>query len=177
LVVIGVMEGRAMSAGVSTYKVDPAPVFLFAYITGSLACAAFVVFLALFDPAFQSANLPAVLETIGYVLVFFGPPYAAMCSLAMSYYFRYDVTPDGVTGQNLLGRTLFVKWTDVASMKPLRVGNLDFVRVSCRSRAATLWLPMFVRAVSTQEPATAIWSMPATLDTAIHARVVGGSGS
>lgn len=166
-----------MSAGACTYKVDPAPVFLFAYITGSLACSAFVIVLAMFDPAFQNANAPAVLETIGYVLVFFGPPYAALCSLVLTYYFRYDVTPDGVTGQNFFGRTLFVSWSDVSSMKPLRVGNLEFVRVAGRSSQATLWLPMFVRTESPVESATLAWGLQAPAVIAPEARIASHTGS
>ena len=148
-----------MSAGTSTYKVDPAPVFLFAYITGSLACSAFVVVLALFDPAFENAKLPAVLETIGYVLVFFGPPYAALCALVLTHYFRYEVTADGVRGQNAFGRTLFVQWNTVTSMKPIRIANLEFVRVAGGDSTSTLWLPMFVRSASPMEPSVAIWGV------------------
>jgi len=148
-----------MTAGESSYKVDPAPVFLFAYITGSLGCAAFVVALAMFDPAFQDAKLSVVLETIGYVLVFFGPPYAALSALVMTYYFRYTVTPDGVSGQDLLGRTQFVNWSDVETMKPIRVGNLDFVRVYSRSDGSALWLPMFVKTATPVDAATALWGL------------------
>lgn len=173
---IGVMEGRGMSAGASRYKVDPAPVFLFAYISGSLACSAFVVVLALFDPAFQHAKLPAVLETIGYVLVFFGPPYAALCALVLTYYFRYDVTADGVRGQNAFGRTLFVQWSEVTSMKPIRIANLEFVRVSGRDNTSTIWLPMFVRSASSAEPSLAIWGVTPPATAIMQPRAAAKSG-
>lgn len=128
-----------------TFKMEPAPVFLFAYVTGSLLCSVFVAVLALTSPEFSDTNLPVVLETIGYVLVFFGPPYAALAALVMGHYFKYSVTAEGVRGQNLLGQPTFVAWDDIAGMKPVRLGNLDFVRLISAAGARPVWLPMFVR--------------------------------
>lgn len=134
-----------MSQGASTFKMDPAPVFLFTYIVGSVACAGLVAVLALTDPAFQQAKVSVVLETIGYILVFFGPPYAALCALIATHYFQYTVTADGIGGQNLLGKSQFVAWSDIAMLKPIRIGNLEFVRLVSGNGARPIWLPMFVR--------------------------------
>lgn len=124
---------------------EPAPVFLFAYIAGCAMCSALVAALAMASPQFSGAKLPVVLETIGYVIVFFGPPYAALCALVLAHYFKYSVTADGVSGQSLLGRPTFVPWTDITAMKPARIGNLEFVRLITASGARPVWLPMFVR--------------------------------
>jgi len=124
---------------------ESAPVFLFAYISGSAVCTAMVVALALFNPAFSDASIPAVLETIGYVLVFFGPPYAALFALVMAHYFKYTVTAEGVRGQSLLGTPGFVPWTEIVEMKPVRVGNLDFVRLINADGTLPVWLPLFSR--------------------------------
>ncbi len=128
-----------------TFKMETAPVFLFAYIAGTLVCSAFVAVLALTSPEFSDAKLPVVLDTIGYVIVFFGPPYAALAALAMGHYFKYTVTAEGVRGQNLLGEPTFMAWDDIVEMKPARVGNLDFVRLIGISGVRPVWLPMFVR--------------------------------
>jgi hypothetical protein len=124
---------------------EMAPAFLFAYITGSIMCSAFVAVLALTSAEFSGAKLPVVLDTIGYVIVFFGPPYAAISALVMSHFFKYTVTADGVQGQDYMGRPSFVPWDAVAEMKPISIGNLDFVRVIGHDGARTVWLPMFVR--------------------------------
>ncbi len=128
-----------------TFKMEPAPMFLFAYIAGTVLCSAFVAALALTSPEFSGAKLPVVLETIGYVIVFFGPPYAALAALVMGHFFKYSVTADGVCGQDFMGRPTFMAWSGIAEMKPLRVGNLDFVRLVSNGGARPVWLPMFVR--------------------------------
>lgn len=147
-----------MTQGTCTYKIDPAPVFLFAYVVGAIACSGFVAVLAAFDPAFQQAKLPVVLETVGYVLVFFGPPYAALCALVLTHYFRYEVTADGVSGQSLLGHNVSVAWSDVEAMKPVQIGNLDFMRVISTGRKRAIWLPMFVRAGSPFDEVAQLWT-------------------
>lgn len=134
-----------MSQGASSFKMDPAPVFLFAYITGSVACALFVFLLGIADPAFHQAKLPVLLETIGYLLVYFGPPYAALVSLVTVHYFQYTLTPEGIGGQNLLGKSRFVAWNDIAGLKPIRFGNLEFVRLMSVGGERPIWLPLFVR--------------------------------
>jgi hypothetical protein len=140
-----------------TFKMEPAPVFLFAYITGSVLCAALVAGLSFFDPNFSEARMPVVLETIGYVLVFFGPPYAALFALVMAHYFKYTVTADGVTGQSLLGKPGFVAWADIAEMRPVRVGNLEFVRLISDSGDRPVWLPLFARHASGAEASEIVW--------------------
>lgn len=140
-----------------TFKMESAPVFLFAYITGSAICAALVVGLALFNPAFSEAQLPVVLETIGYVLVFFGPPYAALFALVMAHYFKYTVTADGVRGQSLMGTPGFVPWTEIIEMKPVRVGNLDFVRLISADGVRPVWLPLFSRHTAGTPAAEIAW--------------------
>ena len=147
-----------MSRSTSTYSVDPAPIFLFSYVAGSLACSALVVLLALIDPSFQRAGAPAVLQTIGYVLVFFGPPYAAICALTLARQFKYEVTPEGVVCRGLLGRPSIVLWNDIAATRPIKVGNLEFVRLIPRSPGAAIWLPLFVRGGSTGDGATFLWA-------------------
>jgi hypothetical protein len=149
-----------MSQDACTYRVDPAPVFLFAYVAGSLLCSGLVVALAIFDPSFQRAGVPVILETIGYVLVFFGPPYAALCALALTHYFHYEITPVGVKGHSLFGGTLFVEWAKVAGVRPLRVGNLEFVRLVASPDKRTVWLPMFVRPGSRVVSETLAWGVP-----------------
>jgi len=119
--------------------------FLFAYIAGSVFCSAFVIILPLADSEFRGANLPVVLETIGYVIVLFAPPYAALAAFVMGRVFKYSVTADGVHGQDLMGRSTFMAWTDVVEMKPIRIANLDFVRLISAGDERPLWLPMFVR--------------------------------
>ncbi len=146
-----------MSQGTCRYKVDPAPVFLFAYIAGSICCSVFVVLLALIDPAFRQAKLPVVLETIGYVLVFFGPPYAALSALVMTHYFRYEVTQEGVRGQTWLGRTEAVRWSEVAAARPIHIGNLEFVGLTT-SAGTRIWLPMFVHPATSTDAATFAWT-------------------
>ena len=160
-----------MSQGVCKYRVDPGPVFLFAYITGSIGCSLFVVSLAIFDPAFAQAKTPVVLETIGYVLVFFGPPYAALCALVLTHYFQYEVTPEGVQGQNWLGRTVLVKWSEVAAAKPLTIGNLEFVRLSTPS-GTRVWLPMFVHSAASADAPTFAWAPPHPMPDPMRAPIV-----
>jgi hypothetical protein len=154
-----------MSQGACKYKIDPAPVFLFAYIAGSLLCSVFVVMLAVFDPAFRQAKLPVVLETIGYVLVIFGPPYAALAALVLTHCFRYEVTADGVRGKSWLGGAQFVRWADVSNAKPFRVGNLEFVRLTA-AQGRRVWLPMFVHAASPVESEAFVWITPGTFSPA-----------
>jgi hypothetical protein len=166
----------AMSQGTCKYKVDPAPVFLFAYITGSFCCSAFVVVLALIDPAFRQAKLPVVLETIGYVLVYFGPPYAALSALVMTHYFRYEVTEEGVHGQTWLGKTESIRWAEVAAARPIHVGNLEFVRLSTAG-GRRVWLPMFVHPASAAGSATFAWAPPVQSADVLHARTMSESRS
>ncbi len=149
-----------MSQGVSSFKMDPAPVFLFTYVTGSLACAGFVGVLAVTDPAFQQAKLSVLLETIGYILVFFGPPYAALCALLATHYFQYTVTAEGVGGQNLIGRSQFLRWSDIAAMKRVRIGNLEFIRVMSREGGRAIWLPLFVRNEPAFDATMMQWAPP-----------------
>ena len=127
------------------FRMETAPMFLFAYIAGSLLCSAFVIALTLTNPEFRGANLPVVLETIGYVIVIFAPPYAALVAFVMGKVFKYSVTAEGVHGQDLMGRATFVAWGDIAEMKPARIANLDFVRLFSVDGSRPVWLPMFVR--------------------------------
>lgn len=140
-----------------TFKMEPAPVFLFAYITGSVLCSTLVVALALLNPSFSNAKFPVVLETIGYVLVFFGPPYAALFALVMAHYFKYTVTAEGVSGQSLLGKPGFVAWTDIAEMQPVRIGNLEFVRLIGTHGEQPVWLPLFSRHAAGAPAAEIAW--------------------
>lgn len=137
-----------------TFKMETAPAFLFAYITGTLLCSAFVAALALTSPEFSGAKWPVVLETIGYVIVFFGPPYAALAALVMGHFFKYTVTADGVCGHDLMGRPTLVAWTEIVEMRPLRVGNLEFVRLISDGGARPVWLPIFVRHAAGRGQAT-----------------------
>lgn len=147
-----------MSPQVScTFRMETAPVFLFAYIAGSLLCSALVVGLSVFDPSFSGAKLPVVLETIGYVLVFFGPPYAALFALVMAHYFKYTVTAEGVLGQSLLGKPGFVAWTDIVEMQPVHVGNLDFVRLISARGDRPVWLPLFSRHAAGVDTSEIAW--------------------
>lgn len=147
-----------MSPTSCSFKMDPAPVFLFAYISGSVVCSAFVASLALFDPAFQQAKLSVVLETIGYIIVFFGPPYAALCALVLAHYFKYTVTPEGIGGQNLLGKSTFVAWSDVTELRPVRIGNLAFARLISADATRPVWLPLFVRNEAALDSSITQWS-------------------
>ena len=141
-----------------TFKMEPAPVFLFAYISACVLCSALVAGLALTSPAFSGAKLPVVLETIGYVIVFFGPPYAALSALVMTHYFKYTATAEGIHGQSLLGKPTFVPWTEIAEMRPARIGNLEFVRLISERGARPVWLPTFVRHAAGAPDETEHWA-------------------
>jgi len=147
-----------MSPTSCSFKMDPAPVFLFAYIAGTALCSLFVGGLAVFDPSFQQAKLSVVLETIGYIIVFFGPPYAALCALVLAHYFKYTVTPEGIGGQNLMGKSTFVAWGDVRELRPARIGNLAFARLVSAEHARPVWLPLFVRNEAALDSSILQWS-------------------
>lgn len=140
-----------------TFRMETAPVFLFAYIVGCALCSALVVGLSLLDPSFSNAKLPVILETIGYVIVFFGPPYAALFALVMAHYFKYTVTADGVLGQSLFGKPGFVAWTDIAELRPVHVGNLDFVRLISANGDRPVWLPLFSRHAAGSDASEIAW--------------------
>jgi hypothetical protein len=127
-----------------TFRMEFMPVFLFVYIVGSLGGALLVPLWVAIDPSLQ-AGPNMLLETAGHIIMFFSPPYAALCALFMSRYFRYCVSNDGVSVHYLVGKTRTLPWSNIASVHPVKLGNLRYLRIRTHTKEATIWLPLFVR--------------------------------
>jgi hypothetical protein len=126
------------------YRTEFWPVFLCVYIVGAVGGALFLPLWVWLDPTL-SVRPHVVLEGIGYVAVFFSPPYAALCALFMSRYFTYFVTSEGIGGRSGSGKLRFVPWSQIDEVKPVALGNLRYVRVVTSDDSLPVWLPLFLR--------------------------------
>ena len=120
------------------------PIFLFVYIVGSLGGALLVPMWVAIDPALQ-ADLNVLLESIGRIIIFFSPPYGALCALFMTRYFRYVISDEGITVHYLTGRNRKLLWNEVTSLDPICIGNLRYMRFTMSTSKMVVWLPLFVR--------------------------------
>ena len=129
----------------STFRMEFKPLFLFIYIAGSIAGATSIISWTVLAPSFSDVETYIVLKTVGHYIVFFAPVYSAACAYALTTYFRYVITIDGIGGKSLLGPVRLARWGDIGQMKPVRIGNLHFVRLVTRDRGLPIWLPLFIR--------------------------------
>ena len=120
------------------------PIFLFVYIVGSFGGALLVPIWVAIDPTLN-VELNVLLETIGHIIIFFSPPYSALCALFMAKYFQYSLTDKGVTVTYLTGRKRTLLWDEIVHVQPIRLGNLSYLRIYTRSGDSVIWLPLFVR--------------------------------
>ncbi len=63
-------------------------------------------------------------------------------SWILSVVFPAAFSADGIYGHSFWGRRRFVRWQDVASVKPIRLGNLRWLRIYAADGKIT-WLAMF----------------------------------
>ncbi len=62
----------------------------------------------------------------------------------MSRYFKYVITENGIGGQNLIGASRFVEWDSIAEIRPIKIGNLTFVKLITDDGKPPIWLPLFI---------------------------------
>ncbi|MCH8204084.1 MAG: PH domain-containing protein [Candidatus Hydrogenedentes bacterium] len=120
------------------------PVFLFTYVLGAVVGSIAIMLWRMLDASLQMVPYSVVLDTIGYYLIFIAPFYAGVCGLVMSRYFKYVITEDGICGQNLIGASRFVEWDSIAEIRPIKIGNLAFVRLVTEEKKPPMWLPLFI---------------------------------
>lgn len=126
------------------FRMEFKPVFLFVYITGAIVGSILILLWRMLDASLQMVPYSVVLDTIGYNLILIAPFYAGVCGLVMSRYFKYVITEDGIGGQNLIGASHFVEWDNIAELRPIKIGNLAFVRLVTEEKKPPMWLPLFI---------------------------------
>ncbi len=120
------------------------PVFLFVYVAGAIAGSIFIGLWRMLDASLQMVPYSVVLDTIGYYLILIAPIYAGLTALVMSRYFKYIITDDGIGGENLFGASRFAHWESIAEIRPIKIGNLSFVKLITDDGKQPVWLPMFI---------------------------------
>ncbi len=120
------------------------PVFLFTYVTGAIVGSVLIMLWRMLDASLAMIPYSVVLDTIGYYLILIAPFYAGICGLAFSRYFKYVITENGIGGQNLMGASRFVEWDSIAELRPVKIGNLAFVRLVTEEKKPPMWLPLFI---------------------------------
>ena len=126
------------------FRMEFKPVVLFVYITGSIVGSSLIVLWRILDASLQMIPYSVVLDTIGYYLVLVAPFYAGVCGIVMSRYFKYVITENGIGAKNLAGASRFVAWDSIAELRPIKIGNLTFVRLITEDNRSPMWLPLFV---------------------------------
>ncbi|PCJ56499.1 MAG: hypothetical protein COA73_12000 [Candidatus Hydrogenedentota bacterium] len=126
-----------------TFRMDFMPVFLFVYIVGSVLGALAIVSWVSLDPGLD-VERNVMLETVGFYIMLFSPPYSILCAVVMNRYFTYIVSEDGIRGQNLLGKSQFVPWKAIRQINPIHIGNLRYARIVSETEKLPLWFPLFL---------------------------------
>jgi len=139
-----IREGCNLMSPTPGFRMEFKPVFLFTYVLGAVVGSIAIVLWRMLDASLQTIPYAVVLDTIGYYLVLIAPFYAGVCGLAMSRYFKYVITENGIGGQNLIGASRFVEWDSIAELRPIKIGNLAFVRIVTEEKKTPMWLPLFI---------------------------------
>ena len=126
------------------FRMEFKPVFLFTYVTGAIVGSIAILLWRMLDASLQQVPYSVVLDTIGYYLILIAPVYAGISALVMSRYFKYIITDDGIGGQNLLGASRFAYWETIAEIRPIKIGNLTFVKLITDDGKPPVWLPLFI---------------------------------
>ena len=126
------------------FRMEFKPVFLFTYVLGAIAGSIAIILWRMLDSSLQTVPYAVVLDTIGFYLILIAPFYAGVCGLALSRYFKYVITENGIGAQNLIGASRFVEWDSIAELRPIKIGNLSFVRLVTEDKKPPMWLPLFI---------------------------------
>ncbi len=139
-----IRKGCNLMSPTHGFRMEFKPVFLFTYVLGAIVGSIAIMLWRMVDASLQMVPYSVVLDTIGYYLILIAPFYAGICGLAMSRYFKYVITEDGIGGQNLIGASRFIEWDDIAELRPIKIGNLAFVRLVTEEKKPPMWLPLFI---------------------------------
>jgi len=126
------------------FRTDFMPVFLFVYVVGAIGGALFILCLVTFDTSIH-VEKHVMLETIGFYIMVFSPPYAILSAVIMSRYFSYYMTDKGLGGENLVGKSQFIEWDDIQKIHPIHIGNLTYARIHSNGEKHPLWFPLFFK--------------------------------
>ena len=126
------------------FRTDFMPVFLFVYVVGAIGGAIFILGLVAFDTTIH-VEKHVMLETIGFYIMVFSPPYAILSAVIMSRYFSYFLTEEGLGGENLIGKSQFIEWDNIQEIKPIQIGNLTYARIHSVGEKYPLWFPLFFK--------------------------------
>jgi hypothetical protein len=126
------------------FRTDFMPVFLFVYVVGAIGGAIFILGLVTFDASIH-VEKHVMLETIGFYIMVFSPPYAILSAVIMSRYFSYFLTEEGLGGENLIGKSQFIEWDNIQEIKPIHIGNLTYARIHSMGEKYPLWFPLFFK--------------------------------
>jgi hypothetical protein len=126
------------------FRTDFMPVFLLVYVVGAIGGSFFILGMVNYSPTYQ-AEMHVTLETIGFFIMVFSPPYAILCGVIMSRYFSYFLTKEGLGGENLIGKSQFIEWDDIEEINPIHIGNLTYARIHSKGEKHPLWFPLFFK--------------------------------
>ena len=139
------MAAMSPNSDAYSYRMEFRPMFLFTYNLTAIGGSLFVWLWARYSASAGDIPTHVILETIGYVAVFFAPPYSALCTFIITRYFRYSISSRGIGGKNAGGSARFISWDSISSVKPIRFGNLTFIRVLTEDNKLPVWMPLFIR--------------------------------
>ena len=60
------------------------------------------------------------------------------------FFFSIRISPDGVSAYSAWGIRRFIAWQHIASVRPIRILNLRYLRLYSSTDRKTTWLPLFV---------------------------------
>ena len=107
------------------------PMAFFLFITTGLLGFGFIF---MFER--EPFNLPALKAAGVFCLV-----YAWIASWAISRIWPVAVSSDGLFGPSFSGKHVFIRWSDISAVRPLRLVNLPYLRIYGQGKV--IWLPLF----------------------------------